>query len=55
MALNHNIDVISQIALPENMISRSVCFHPTQICDFLNVIFLEPLEKFTAFKEMLNL
>ena len=49
MPFSNNIDRLSQITLPKNVISGGIGFNPKQIGKFLKVIFMEPLKKSTAF------
>ncbi len=49
MPFSNNINLLFQITLPKNVISGGIGFNPKQICEFLKVIFLEPLKKSTAF------
>ena len=49
MPFSNNIDPLSQITLPKNVISGGIGFNPKQIGKFLKVIFLEPLKKSTVF------
>ncbi len=46
---SNNIDPLSRITLPKNVISGGIGFNQKQIAKFLKVIFLEPLKKSTAF------
>ena len=49
MPFSNNIDPLSQITLPKNVISGGIGFNPKQLGEFLEMIFLEPLKKSTAF------
>lgn len=49
MPFSNNINPLSQITLPKNVICGGIGFNPKQIGKFLKVIFLEPLKKSTAF------
>jgi hypothetical protein len=49
MPFSNNIDPLSQITLPKNVITGGIGLNPKQIGKFLKVIFLEPLKKSTAF------
>jgi hypothetical protein len=49
MPFSNNIDLLSRITLPKNMISGGVGFNPKQIGKFLKVIFSKSLKKSTAF------
>jgi hypothetical protein len=53
--LSNYVDPISPIALPKNVISGCIGFHSAQICHFLKVVFLQPLEKLAAFQKLDNL
>jgi len=52
MPFSDNINLLSQITLPTNVISGCIRFNPYQIGNFLKVIFLDPLKKSTAFEKM---
>ncbi len=52
MPFSNNIDPLSHITLPKNVISGGIGFNTKQICEFLKVIFLEALKKSTPFQEM---
>ncbi len=49
MPFSNNIDPLSQITLPKNVITGGIGLNLKQIGKFLKVIFLEPLKKSTAF------
>ena len=49
MPFSNNINFLSQIPLPENVISGGIGFNLKQIGKFLKVIFMESLKKSTAF------
>jgi hypothetical protein len=48
MPFSNNIDPLSLVTLPKNVISGGIGFNPKQIGNFLKVICLKPLKKSTA-------